>query len=150
MQRGCGSIWMWNYFRKRVLGGRPVTAPVETGLLNWPFVLKWKTPSHRACSGWPLCPSTKPDRPETTWMLHTCHRSRSWVKCITEFVLVIISYKVLLCCNCCLTCRALLASLMSSILSLDLMAIRTNSARWVKKIIYKSNHHKSSNFVNLS
>lgn len=30
----------------------------------WPFVLRWRTPSHTACSGWRPCPSTKPDPPE--------------------------------------------------------------------------------------
>lgn len=35
-----------------------------------PSVLRWRTPSRTACSGWLPCPSTKPDPPETKQHAH--------------------------------------------------------------------------------
>lgn len=44
------------------------------------FFLRWRTPSHRACSEWLLCPSTKPDPPEELCWLLWCPQSSVWIR----------------------------------------------------------------------
>lgn len=63
--------WCWReserepHYRNTVMLGLWVQISSCTSFEDRPFVSRWRTPSHTACSGWRPCPSTKPDPPET-------------------------------------------------------------------------------------
>lgn len=50
------------------------------------FVLRWKTPSRTACSGWLPCPSTKPDPPEELCWPLWCPQSSFWIRWVWSLV----------------------------------------------------------------